>query len=204
MLAQALLFLIDTFLGLVAAVLLVLFYLQVLRAPARNPLSHFVLAVTDWIVRPARRVIPGWGGLDLSTLVLAWATEFLLLVASRLVQMMVIGELPMPVAGFALLAVVAIVRTSLYILMGALILQAVLSWVAPHSPVAPVLNGLVRPFLQPIQRRVPPVGNVDLSPLLLIVAVQLVLMLLIPWLGGLVAGLLGGRSGRIRRAVDSP
>ena len=192
MLAQALLFLIDTFLGLFAAVLLVRFYLQVMRAPARNPLSHFVLAVTDWIVRPARRAIPGWGGLDLSTLVLAWATEFLLLVASRLVQMMVIGELPMPVAGFALLAVVAIVRTSLYILMGALILQAVLSWVAPHSPVAPVLNGLVRPFLQPIQRRVPPVGNVDLSPLLLIVAVQLVLMLLIPWLGGLVAGLLGG------------
>jgi YggT family protein len=192
MLAQALLFLIDTFLGLFAAVLLVRFYLQVMRAPARNPLSHFVLAVTDWIVRPARRVIPGWAGLDLSTLVLAWATEFLLLVASRLVQMTVLDDLPMPVAGFALLAVVAIIRTSLYILMGALILQAVLSWVAPHSPVAPVLNGLVRPFLRPIQQRVPPVGNVDLSPLLLIVAVQLVLMLLIPWLGGLVAGLLGG------------
>lgn len=192
MLAHALLFLLDTFLGLFSAVLLVRFYLQVMRAPARNPLSHFVLSLTDWIVRPARRVIPGWGGLDLSTLVLAWATEYVLLVVSRFVQMLVMGDLPIPLAGFALLAVVGVLSRSLYILMGALILQAVLSWIAPHSPVYPVVNSLVRPFLRPIQQRVPPVGQVDLSPLLLIVAVQLVLMLLIPWLGGLVSGLFGG------------
>lgn len=188
MLTQALLFLLDTFLGLFATALLIRFYLQVARAPARNPLSQFVLAVTDWIVRPVRRFIPGWAGLDLSTLVLAWFTQFVLQLA-----LMALGpEIHLPVLALALVAVVAVIRTSLYILMGALILQAVLSWVAPHSPVMPVVNGFTRPFLRPLQQRIPPVGNVDLSPLLLLVALQLLMMLLIPTLEGLVFQLFVG------------
>src|SRR4249919_2818642 len=59
MLTQALAFLLETFLGLFALALLLRFYLQLLRAPARNPLSTFLAALTDWIVVPARRVIPG-------------------------------------------------------------------------------------------------------------------------------------------------
>lgn len=190
MLTQAVLFLLDTFLGLFVAALLVRFYLQLVRAPARNQISHFIAALTDWIVRPARRVIPGWAGLDLSTLVLAWITQFLLLLVTRLVSTSFGGELP--VLGLAVYAVIALVRTSLYILMGALIVQAVLSWVGPQSPVAPVVNALTRPFLRPIQRRLPLVGNVDLSPLLLLVALQLVVQMLLPWFGGALLGLFGG------------
>jgi YggT family protein len=189
MLLQALLFLLDTFLGLFVAALLVRFYLQVVRAPARNQISQFIAALTDWIVRPARRVIPGWGGLDLSTLVLAWLVQFLLLILTHVLQSSVGG---LPVLALAVLAVLAVVRTSLYILMGALIVQAVLSWVGPQSPIAPVVNAFTRPFLRPIQKRVPPVGNVDLSPLLLLVALQLVVQLLLPWFGGALLSLLGG------------
>lgn len=189
MLLQALLFLLDTFLGLFVAALLVRFYLQVVRAPARNQISQFIAALTDWIVRPARRVIPGWAGLDLSTLVLAWLVQFILLILTHVLQSSMGG---LPVLALALLAVLAVVRTSLYILMGALIVQAVLSWVGPQSPIAPVVNALTRPFLRPIQKRVPPVGNVDLSPLLLLVALQLVVQLLLPWFGGALLGLLGG------------
>jgi YggT family protein len=189
MLLQALVFLLDTFLGLFVAALLVRFYLQIVRAPARNQISQFIAALTDWIVRPARRVIPGWAGLDLSTLVLAWFTQFLLLIVTHVLQTSMAG---LPLLALAVLAVLAVVRTSLYILMGALIVQAVLSWVGPGSPIAPVVNALTRPFLRPIQKRVPPVGNVDLSPLLLLVALQLVVQMLLPWFGGALLSLLGG------------
>src|SRR5215467_7927541 len=82
MFIEALQFLLQTFLGLFSIALLLRFYLQWLRAPARNPLSQFLAALTDWIVRPARRVIPGLWGLDLATLVLAWVTEVVLMLAT--------------------------------------------------------------------------------------------------------------------------
>ena len=76
-----------------------------------------------------------------------------------------------------LLAVVMVVRLLLYIVIVIVIVQAVLSWVNPYSPLSPVLNALSRPFLRPFQRMIPPVANVDLSPLFVIIICQLLLML---------------------------
>jgi YggT family protein len=186
---QILAFLLQTFLGLFVLALLLRFWLQALRAPLRNPMYTFFAALTDWIVVPARRVIPGLWRTDLSTLVLAWLAQVLLLLALRalgagegtgagLVQMLV-------------LATFALVRLSLYILMFSVIAVVVLSWVAPHSPAAPILNSLTRPFLQPFRRRIPPIGNVDLSPLFLLVAIQIGLFLLLWVEGGIVRGIPG-------------
>src|SRR4029077_1079089 len=83
------------------------------------------------------------------------------------------------------LAAVQLVKLSLWILMIAVIVQALLSWLSPFSPAMPLLNSLVRPFLRVFQKRIPPVGNVDLSPLFVLVACQLLLML-IGWLEGAV------------------
>jgi len=189
--SNAIVFLLQTFLGLFSIALLLRFYLQLVRAPARNQVSQFLAALTDFAVRPARRVIPGLWGIDLSTLVLAWLVELLLLVAVLFVVGQTLGaEVGLSVIGLILLAGVNVLRASLYILMGALIVQAVLSWVAPHSPIAPVVNTLTRPLLRPIQRRIPPVGAVDLSPLFAIVACQLALMLPLAWLDSLVRTLL--------------
>ncbi len=192
MLSQAIIFLLQTFLGLFSIALLLRFYLQLVRAPARNPVSQFLAALTDFAVRPARRVIPGLWGVDLSTLILAWLVEFILLVAVLLVVGQAFGaEIGLSIVGLILLAAVNVLRSSLYILMGALIVQAVLSWVAPQgSPIGPVVNALTRPLLRPIQRRIPPVGAVDLSPLFAIVALQLILMLPLAWLESVVRSLL--------------
>lgn len=191
MFSNAIVFLLQTFLGLFSIALLLRFYLQLARAPARNPVSQFLAALTDFAVRPARRVIPGLWGVDLSTLVLAWLVELLLLLAVLFVVGQTFGaEVGLSVVGLVLLAAVNVIRASLYILMGALIVQAVLSWVAPYSPIAPVVNSLTRPILRPIQRRIPPVGAVDLSPLFAIVACQLALMLPVAWLDSLVRSLL--------------
>jgi YggT family protein len=70
------------------------------------------------------------------------------------------------------------VRYSLYILVGAVIIQVVFSWINPYTPVAPVLDALTRPFLRPLRRFVPPVGNFDLTPLVLVIVVQIVLIML--------------------------
>jgi len=83
---QALIFLLETVLGLFALALLLRFYMQAARAPARNPLSQFLAALTDFMVRPARRVIPGLWGYDMSTLLLAWAVEVLLIISIRAIS----------------------------------------------------------------------------------------------------------------------
>jgi YggT family protein len=166
-----LVFLLDTFLGLFALALLLRFYLQLMRAPARNPVSTFVAALTDWIVVPTRRFVPGLSGIDLSTLVLAWLTELVLL---GLKHWLVVGSGP-PVLVLAVAAAIQIAKLSVWMLMFVVLAQAVLSWVAPHSPAMPMLNSLSRPFLGVFRRRLPPVGNVDLSPIFVLIGCQVVL-----------------------------
>jgi YggT family protein len=184
MINQALIFLLETVLGLFSLALLLRFYLQLLRAPYRNPLSQFLAALTDFLVRPARRFIPGLWGIDLATLVLAWLLELLILY----IGLMLRGVEPKAATGVFILALcfmaaMRIVKLTLYILMVAIIMQAILSWVAPpYSPMTPLLNALTQPFLRPLRKRIPPVGNVDLSPLLLILIIQLILILPVQWL----------------------
>jgi YggT family protein len=183
MLQNALIFLIETILGLFTIALLVRFYMQWARAPQRNPISDFVNALTNFVVLPARRMIPGLWGLDLATLTLAWLVQLI-----ELLLVLVLSGFPLradpgqAIAGIALLAVVKLIRLGLYVAIAVLIVQAVLSWVNPYSPVAALTNVLTRPFLRPVQRIMPTIGNVDISPLVVIVICQLLLMLPVAWL----------------------
>lgn len=149
--------------------LLARFHFQWLRVPFRNPVGEFVIAVTNWIVRPARRVVPAAAGLDLATLVSAYLVQVLGLAALAAVR-----GIETEAAALAVLAALDLVRYSLHILVFALIVQAVLSWTGPYSPLMPVFNGLTRPFLAPIRRFVPLLGGVDVSPLVLLVLLQVV------------------------------
>ena len=140
-------------------------------------------ALTNFAVRPARRVIPGLWGLDLASLVLAWLVQLIELFLVLQLKGYQLG----PAAGQAiiamlLLAAVMLLRIALYVLIFIVIVQAVVSWVNPYSPIAPILNTLARPFLRPFQRMIPPVANVDLSPLFLIIVCQLLLMVVVAYL----------------------
>jgi len=186
-LTQALIFLIVTLGDLFALALLLRFMLQLLRAPARNPFSQFVAALTDFVVRPARRVIPGLGGLDLATLALAWLTEM----AQFWIVLQLKGYVPRSATGIALTAVAALaaiqlVRLAVYVVMVAVVVQAVLSWVNPYSPLAPLLASVTRPFLRPFQRMMPTIANVDLSPLFVLILCQLLLTVPLTWLDALI------------------
>jgi len=183
---DALRFLFNTVFGFIVYSALLRFMMQWLRAPFRNPVGQAVMALTDWAVKPLRRVISGRGGYDWASLTIAWIAQLLWLAAlSWLGGMAFTGAL----AGLlALLAVVELIKAALWIMIVAVFLQAILSWVAPDGPLAGVLNAMTFRVLAPIRRFVPPIGGtLDLSPLIAIVVAQLVLMLPIAWLEQSVA-----------------
>lgn len=191
MIAGALIFLVETAAGIFTVALLLRFLMQWARAAQRNPVSDFLSAITNFAVLPARRFIPGLWGLDLATLVLAWLVQFLELFLVLQLRGYDLGpEAGQVIVAMALLAGVLALRFVLYIIIAVVIVQAVLSWVNPYSPIAPLLNSLARPFLRPFQRLIPPVANVDLSPLFVIIACQLLLMVPIAYLAGAIGKML--------------
>ncbi|MEX0960674.1 MAG: YggT family protein [Burkholderiales bacterium] len=174
---QALIFLVETFLGLLVLALLLRFILQIVRAPYGNPLSGFIFAITDFMVRPARRFIPGLRGYDLSSLLLAWVVEIALIGIVLSLKGYGFGPaIGNTMIALMLLAVVRLIRLFLYIVMFTVFIQAILSWVSPYSPAMPILQSLTRPFLRIFQQRIPPAGGVDLSPLFVLITCQLILM----------------------------
>lgn len=177
MLAQIGQLLVDAVAGLFVFLLLARFLFQWLRVSFRNQVGAFVIALTNWVVMPLRRVLPPLAGLDTASLVAAWLLQALAL----WLGLALIGRDPASAEGFAALAGLAavdLVRYAVYFLVFALIVQAILSWTNPHSPVGPVFDALTRPFLRPLRRFIPPVANVDLTPLVLIVALQAILIAL--------------------------
>ncbi len=179
MTSEILIFLIDTLLGLFSLALLLRFYFQLLRVPYYNNISQFLIAVTDFIVRPARRFIPGWKGLDLSTLILAWLMECIILAMVYFSQGYDFGANVGTVVGvMGLMGIIEIIKTTLYIVLFMIIAQAIISWINPYSPVAPLLNTFTQPFLAVFRRRIPPIANVDLSPLFALIVIQLLLMVI--------------------------
>ena len=183
MLGQIGIFLVDTLVTFIVFLLLARFLFQWLRVPFRNPAGEFLLATTSWIVHPARRVIPGLAGLDLATPLLAWLLQF----AGLWLQAAIAGAQP-SILALAAVAAVDLVRFAIYILVFALIMQAVLSWVNPYTPVGPAFDTFTRPFLRPLRRYVPPVARVDLTPLILLVVLQ-VLLIPLGYLRLMAAGL---------------
>jgi len=185
---DALRFLINTVFGLIVYTALLRFIMQWLRAPFRNPLGQATMALTDWAVKPLRRVLPGRGGYDWASLVVAWLGQMLWLGA---IAAMGTGTFSGELAGYvAALALVELVKAALWIMIGAIFVQAILSWVAPDGPLAGVLNALTFRVLAPIRRVLPPLGGtLDLSPLIAIVVGQLLLMLPVAWLEQAVAQL---------------
>jgi YggT family protein len=140
----------------------------------RNPIMHFVHAITDWIVGPLRRVLPGARRFDLASLVAAVMLAFAL---ALFYSSLLLGRGPM-FGGVLLLAIIWLAKWAIYLLIGLVLLQALLSWINPDAPIAPAVDQLTRPFLSPLRRIVPQVGGFDLSPLVLVVAAQVALMLL--------------------------
>lgn len=173
-------FLLETIMGLFTLALLLRIYLQLVRVPAHHPLLHAVIIATDFGVKPLARIVPKGRRLDGAALVLAWATQLLLELATLWWR-----DFPLLVADVQVfialpaLALLGIAKLVLYLLIYAVLLQAILSWVHPHSPAGPLLDSMTRPWLNPLRRYVPRIGMVDLTPLVAFIAAELLLIALI-------------------------
>jgi YggT family protein len=167
--------LVRTAFGLVIYLALARFFMQAFRAPFRNPVGQFVMALTDWAVMPLRRVVPTFRGYDLPSLVLAWIATLL-----ELAVLYSLAGGTLATAGTLLLlgSLLELARACLHLGMFVVIVQVVMSWVSPYSPLAPVFDALTRPLYGIFRRFIPPIGNIDLSPLFVVLLIQVLLIAL--------------------------
>jgi YggT family protein len=176
-LLDPLVFLIQTLFGLYIAVVLIRFLLQWVRADFYNPFSQFIVRVTTPVLRPLRKIIPGYGGLDTASLALAWILESLELALLALL----LGYSVFPI-GALLWAVPALLELAIDIFLFAILIRVILSWVNPdpYNPGVALLQRLTDPLLRPAQRLIRPIGGVDLSPLAVMIALVLLSKILVP------------------------
>jgi YggT family protein len=184
MLDQALKLILDVAFGLVVYALLLRFVMQAMRAPFRNPLGSAVMALTDWIVKPMRKLIPGLGGYDWASLLAAWLFQALWIFALFLLFGSGFAGVTLNATLYVLAAaLVELLKAAIWLLIIVVFVQAILSWVAPDGPLSGLLNALTFPFLRPLRRWIPPLGGtLDLTPLLVIVLAQLALIVPVQWL----------------------
>lgn len=193
MLANVLLLILNTLVGFLSLMLLARFFMQWQRVSFRNQIGHFVVTTTDWLVRPLRRFVPGLFGLDMASLLPVWVLQTALVFVELMLHGVALGG---GAAGALLgiwgLGLVETLRMMVYLVFAVVLVSAVLSWVSPHAPAAPLFHALAEPFLRPFRRIVPSIANVDLSPLVLLLVLQVVLMVLGGLRGGFVPLIAGG------------
>lgn len=172
MLYQIISLLLEVVTSVLAGACLLRLYMQYQRIPmstrSGNPLGRFIFALTDWLVLPLRRVVPALGRWDLASLVATYLLELTQFLLLWLLAGADGGLFAVPI-----LAVFGVVRLAISGLTGLVIIYAVLSWVQAQSVMSDVIERLCAPPLTPIRRVLPLVGGIDLSPLVLLVLLQI-------------------------------
>ncbi len=173
---QAGTFLIDTFFVLYIGAVLVRFLLQVVRADFYNPISQFVVAITNPPLLLLRRIIPGLWGIDVASLVLMLALMLLKNYLLGIIQ----GAVLAPLGAFVL-AIADLLSLTIGLFILILVVRAVVSWVAPqtYNPAVSLLVSLSEPIVRPARRLLPPVAGIDLSFLVVLVGLYLARILLV-------------------------
>ena len=173
-----LVFLIDVLFGLYILVIMLRFLFQLFRVDFYNPLSQAIVKVTNPPLEQLRRFIPSIGKIDTSSLVLMLLLQYVALVLKSLV----IGIKVLPLA-LLYLSIIELLNMVFNVFIFSIIILAVLSWVSSpyhYNPIAPVLEQLTRPVMKPVRKFLPPIGGIDLSPMLAIIALFFFKLLLIP------------------------
>lgn len=149
------------------------FLLQLVRADFYNPISQFVVKATNPPLKPLRKLIPGYGGVDVAALVLV-----VTLVIAKIFTIQLVGSGSMAIDPLILMtaALHEIARLMLNYLFWSIVLRIVLSWIAPdpYNPMVRLVTQITEPVMAPARRLLPPMGGFDLSPILVIIAIQAV------------------------------
>ena len=166
---QALYFIIKTIAQLYLLVLLLRFWLPLLRADFRNPLAQGILRITSPLVVPLRRFLPSIGRLDTSTILVAYALQYL-----TILVLLAIGGHMVATVPILITSIIELATLSLNLFFFVILIKIILSWVAPHThnPATALLSTMSEPILRPFRRFIPPMGAFDVSPLFAIILLQ--------------------------------
>ena len=170
-------FIVRTLVDLYIITFMLRIIMQWVRADYRNPLTQFIVRVTNPLVIPLRRVIPALGNLDTASLVVVLVLE--LIVTVVLVNMTCAGE-PFFIQVLSL-TLLRVIYLALRVYLFVILIYVVLSWISPGSgfnPVANLLAAIAEPVLRPLRRLIPPIGGLDLSPLFALIGIQALTMIL--------------------------
>lgn len=172
-LIEALIYIIQTLGSLYLLIVLLRFILQLVRADFYNPLSQFIVKATQPLLTPLRRIIPGFAGLDLASLVLAILVQLLLMIVTlTLMGINVGGVIPQ----LLVWSVIGVTSLFLKVFFFALIISVILSWVAPgsYNPGAQLVSQICEPLLAPFRKLLPNLGGLDISPIFAFIAINLI------------------------------
>ncbi len=187
-LLSPLMLIINTLFDLYILLVLLRFLLQMLRADFYNPVSQFIVRLTTPPLKFLRRFIPSVAGQDSSSIVLCLALiylKFLLLRALSIPAVPISGELaPLNVSysGLLIFCIADLIALLLTVFLVAIIIKVILSWVSPghYNPVIGLVDRLASPILRPVQKFIPPMGGLDLSPLFATLLILVAKMLIVP------------------------
>lgn len=174
----AAIYILQTLGSLYLLIVLLRFILQLVRADFYNPLSQFIVRATKPLLNPLRRIIPGFGGIDLASLVLAILIQLVLMILILMLMGYGVGGFIMQLLIWSIIAVTSLL---LKVFFFALIISVILSWVAPgsYNPGAQLVNQICEPLLMPFRKLLPNLGGLDLSPIFAFLALKLIDMLVI-------------------------
>ena len=169
-------FLIETLVGLLLLVVLLRLIFQIVRADFRNPVSQFVVKVTNPMLMPLRRVIPSMGSIDMASIILLLLIQYAELFLITLLN----GAPFLPLAMFVL-GIAKILGLIITVLTFSILIQVVLSWVSPgtHNPMISLLYSINEPVLGRARRIIPPIQGFDLSPIVAMILLTLLSMLIV-------------------------
>jgi YggT family protein len=172
-------FLLSALVGFFTALFFLRFFMQLRRVSFAGQLGAFVMLLTDCVVKPLRRIFPGFFGIDFASLAAAYLFQlFLAAVLISLYGNFHLNSAETLATLILLEAFKGCLRAALQLAIGALLLQALLSWTNPYSSIGKSLAHLTLPLIKPIRRFIPLIANIDLSPLIAIVLMQCALNLL--------------------------
>lgn len=186
--SQAGLYLIQVVFGFYILLVLLRLLFQLARADFYNPVSQFIVTLTQPPLQLLRRFIPGLFGIDVAAVVLLLALQIL-----EIYLLTWIGGRVPTAASVLVLACAQLIEFTVYVYIVAILIRVILSWVNPYgmrNPVAELLYSLTEPLLAPARRLIPPIAGLDLSPIAVLVLLQLTLILLVRPLNDLGAGLM--------------
>ena len=177
--ANPLEFIISTLFSLYILAVLLRFLLGLVRADFYNPISQFLVRITNPLLIPLRKVIPGFGKVDVAAIVLMLLLQVIMLLIIVALRGTSVDILPLLAHAAGELVILTI-----NVFLVAIIVQVIISWINPgsYNPVNALLDNLTAPVLRPIQRIMPPLSGIDLSPLFALILLQVLKMLIQPLL----------------------